>query len=105
MRRLSLCAGCGGYTTPPHARTEEDPLVFLSAPTGIVVERIRRRNRGFELQIDPGYYSAVNEAYEEYFDRYTGGKLRIPMDTWDFVKRPELFSELSRLIDEALARR
>lgn len=79
-------------------------LVFLSAPTDFVIERIQRRSREFELQVDLGYYSAVNEAYEEYFGGYTGGKLRVPMDQWDFVKRPELFSELSCLVDEALAR-
>lgn len=77
-------------------------LVFLSATTELVVDRIRGRNRAYELEIDPAYYATVNEAYEELFDGYSGNKLRVSMEEWDFVKEPALYDRLALLIDTAL---
>ncbi len=65
-------------------------MVFLSATTDLLVERIRERRRAFELEMDAGYYAAVNAAYEEAFKQYSGKKLLVPMDNWDFVKDPAL---------------
>lgn len=77
-------------------------MIFLSATTDLLVERIRARRRDFELGIDPAYYGLVNAAYEEYFTRYSGKKLRIPMDEWDFVKDRELYKRLALLVDGEL---
>jgi deoxyguanosine kinase len=74
-------------------------IVFLSAPTDLVMERICARRRDFELKIDSGYYGSVNTAYEEYFARYSGKKIVIPMDEWDFVNDPALYKRLSSLVD------
>lgn len=77
-------------------------IVFLSAPTDLLMERISARRRDFELGIDSGYYGSVNTAYEEYFTRYPGTKILIPMDEWDFVKDPALYKRLSSLVDVQL---
>jgi deoxyguanosine kinase len=77
-------------------------MIFLSATTNLLVERIRTRRRDFELEIDPAYYGLVNAAYEEYFTRYPGKKLRIPMDEWDFVKNPQLYERLASLVNGEL---
>ncbi len=77
-------------------------LVFLSAPTELVVDRIRARSRDYELEIDPAYYATVNAAYEQFFEGYSGDKLRVSMEEWDFVKEPELYDRLALLIDTAL---
>jgi deoxyguanosine kinase len=77
-------------------------IIFLSATTDLLVERIRGRRRDFELGIDPGYYAEVNAAYEEAFKRYPGKKLRMPMDEWDFVKDPTLYKTLTSLVDGEL---
>jgi deoxyadenosine/deoxycytidine kinase len=77
-------------------------MIFLSATTDLIIERIRRRRRDFELEIDPGYYAAVNAAYEELFKRYAGKKLRVPMDEWDFVEDPALYQRLASLADGEL---
>jgi deoxyguanosine kinase len=77
-------------------------MIFLSATTDLLVERIRARKRDFELEIDPAYYGLVNAAYEEYFGRYPGKKLRIAMNDWDFVKNPELYKRLASLVDGEL---
>jgi deoxyguanosine kinase len=78
-------------------------LVYLSARTDLILERIYERNRDFEAVVDPAYYARVNDAYDELFVRYTGKKLSIPMEEWDFVKRPSLYRELSALIESQLA--
>jgi deoxyadenosine/deoxycytidine kinase len=77
-------------------------MVYLAASTDLVVRRIRARRREFELEIDPAYYGLVNAAYEEYFVRYPGKKLRIIMEDWDFVKNPELYKRLASLVDGEL---
>lgn len=77
-------------------------MIFLSAKTDLVVKRIQERKRDFELEIDPGYYAAVNTAYEEFFERYSGKKLRVQMDTWDFVKQPALYKQLDLLVEGEL---
>jgi deoxyguanosine kinase len=77
-------------------------MVFLSATTDLLVERIWARKRDFELEVDPVYYAAVNAAYEEFFKGYSGKKLRVPMNEWDFVKDPALFSRLASLVNEEL---
>lgn len=77
-------------------------LIFLSATTDLLVQRIRARKRDFEVGIDPAYYGLVNATYEEYFRRYPGKKLQIPMDKWDFVKDPGLYKQLASLVDGEL---
>ena len=79
-------------------------MVYLAAPTGLVIDRIRMRSRDYELEIDHGYYAAVNGAYEELFESYQDDKIRISMEEWDFVKDPSLYDRLALMIDEALAR-
>src|SRR5262249_44292383 len=84
--------------TPP-----VDLLVCLSAPDDLILDRIRARQREFELQLDPDYYVRLNRLYEEHFQAYSGAKVLVRMDEFDFCKSPELFEELSTLIDRELA--
>jgi deoxyadenosine/deoxycytidine kinase len=74
-------------------------MIFLSATKDLLVERIRARDCDFGEKIDHEYYGSVNAAYERYFTRYPGKKMRIPMDEWDFVKDPSLYKRLASLID------
>jgi deoxyguanosine kinase len=69
-------------------------MVFLLASNDLIVERITQRRREFELNVDPDYFAKVNSAY--------GRKLCLPMSRWDFVRQPDLFGELSLLIDSQL---
>jgi deoxyguanosine kinase len=77
-------------------------LVYLSAKTDLIMERIYERNRDFESGVDPAYYELVNNAYDKLFLNYAGTKLRIPMEEWDFVKKPILYRDLSVLIERQL---
>jgi deoxyguanosine kinase len=77
-------------------------IIFLSSSTDLLLRRIRSRNRDFEMDIDAGYYASVNSAYEDFFSSYSGKKLSVPMDEWDFVTDPSLFDKLSLLADREL---
>lgn len=79
-----------------------DLLVYLSSSTELVLERIRERNRQFEVDADPAYYAKVNEAYDELFLRHSGKKISIQMEQWNFVKKPSLYEDLGGLIDREL---
>ena len=84
-------------------RTQREGLmVCLSASTELVLERISQRNRDFETTTDSAYFSRLNTVYVNFFKRYAGRKLHVPMDEWNFVEDPELVGRLSRLIDEEL---
>jgi deoxyadenosine/deoxycytidine kinase len=80
-----------------------DLLVLLSSSDDLLIRRIRERDRDFEQQVDADYYASINAAYEEFFSRYEGRKISIAMNDWDFVKKPELYSMLSKLVDRELA--
>ena len=75
-------------------------MICLSATTDLLIERVRLRKRDYELGVDHGYYAAVNAAYEEFFDKYSGPKLLLHMAEWDFVKDRRLYKQLSSQIDE-----
>jgi len=77
-------------------------LIFLSARTELLMERIRARKRDFELEIDPRYFAAVNTAYEEFFERYPAKKLRVPMDDCDFTGDESLYKRLASQVDREL---
>lgn len=78
-------------------------LIGLSATTELVIRRIKSRGRAFELDIDPSYYERLNSAYEKFFESYPGRKIIISMDEWDFVGNPNLYDDLSKMVDVALA--
>ncbi len=80
-----------------------DLIVYLSAPTNLLIERIRIRDRDFERNMQTDYYAAVNAAYELFFENLPGRKIRVPMEEWDFVQEPELYRRLSILVDNELA--
>jgi len=44
-----------------------DLIIYLTAPTGILMERIKKRGRGYEKHIDYDYLDSINESYRKYF--------------------------------------
>jgi deoxyadenosine/deoxycytidine kinase len=77
-------------------------MIFLSARTDLIIDRIRGRKRPFEMEIEPDYFARVNSAYELAIAKYPGKKLRLDMERWDFVRHPDLFEELNVLVDREL---
>lgn len=79
-------------------------IIYLSATTELLVKRIRSRNRDIEGGVDPLYCQKLNEAYEEFFARYSGKKLRVDMNEWNFAEDRSLFQRLSSLVDRELGK-
>ncbi len=80
-----------------------DLMVCLSVSNDLLLDRIRQRNREFEVSVDAGYYVSVNAAYEEAFKAYKGKKISINMDDWNFVTTPALYSKLNALVQAKVA--
>ena len=76
-----------------------DLVIFLQADTETLVQRIKKRGRPFEKEIDLDYIAAVNEAYNQYFFRYSRTPLLvINTSDIDFVNRREDLDDLIRQI-------
>jgi deoxyadenosine/deoxycytidine kinase len=54
-----------------------DLVVYLQAATPVLMERIRRRGRPYEHDMDPGYLEALNEAYNYFFFHYDATPLLV----------------------------
>ncbi|GIX31902.1 MAG: deoxyguanosine kinase/deoxyadenosine kinase [Porticoccaceae bacterium] len=54
-----------------------DLVIFLQAPTEVLLERIRRRGVPMEAAISPAYLEALNEAYTRFFLDYDEAPLLI----------------------------
>lgn len=81
-----------------------DLMICLSASDELIIDRIRLRHRDFELELAPDYYLRLNRIYENFFATYRGAKLIVPMDDYDFVESPQLFSVLSAKVDAGATR-
>ncbi len=63
---------------------KSDLIVYLKADHSVVMERIRRRDRSFERNMDPEYIRRLAEEYEVYFaepERYVGTTPVLTVDT------------------------
>ena len=76
-----------------------DLVIYLQSPPEVLQQRIRRRGRSFEREINRDYIEAVNEAYNRFFFSYDQTPLLI-INTADvdFVRKPEDFQDLVREI-------
>ena len=54
-----------------------DLVIYLQAPTDILLQRIQQRGVSFEQNIDPNYLNALNEAYTQFFHYYDAAPLLI----------------------------
>ena len=65
-----------------------DLVIFLQANTEALISRIKQRGRAFEKELSRDYIAAVNEAYNQFFFRYSETPLLvINTSDMDFVHR------------------
>ncbi|MBI5681979.1 MAG: deoxynucleoside kinase [Deltaproteobacteria bacterium] len=78
--------------------TKPDLVIFLQANTDILIERIRKRNKDYERNIEEGYLEELCEAYNNFFFYYTETPLLVVNTSdIDFVNSPD---DLSSLVKE-----
>ena len=76
-----------------------DIVVYLQASTDTLMERISKRNRSFERDMDRGYIERLNEAYNHYFFHYHDSPLLVVnTNRIDFVNQPDDFEDLMQRI-------
>jgi deoxyadenosine/deoxycytidine kinase len=76
-----------------------DVVVYLQATTEVLLERIARRARPFEREMDAGYIAELNEAYNHFFFHYADAPLLVVNTSGiDFVSHAEDFEDLMKRI-------
>ena len=76
-----------------------DLVVYLQAPTDVLLRRIRQRGRPEEARLAEDYLAEVNRAYNHYFFHYTQTPLLVVNTSEvDFVKRPDDVEDLIKQI-------
>lgn len=78
-----------------------DYIVFLQASPDVLMQRIEKRNRAMEQNMDPGYLKALIESYNRHFFNYSDCPvLTINTDSIDFVENESDLNELIKEIDQ-----
>jgi deoxyadenosine/deoxycytidine kinase len=76
-----------------------DLVIFLQADIDTLLRRIKRRGRPFEKELDSDYIAAVNEAYNQFFFRYSDTPLLvINTSDIDYVHRREDLDDLLKQV-------
>lgn len=76
-----------------------DIVVYLQAHPDTLMERIAKRNRPFERDMDKDYIARLNDAYNHYFFHYTDTPLLVVnTNAIDFVNQPDDYEDLVRRI-------
>ncbi|MCB1162439.1 MAG: deoxynucleoside kinase [Candidatus Krumholzibacteriia bacterium] len=74
-------------------------VIYLQASVESLLERIARRGRRMEKDIEPRYLATLSEAYNHYFFHYRESSLLVVnTDNVNFVAHPEHFEDLVRRI-------
>ena len=78
-----------------------DLVIYLQASDKVLLERIHRRSRDYEVGISERYVAELNRAYNYFFFHYTATPLLV-LDTSDidFVERVDDLNELVTQIDQ-----
>jgi deoxyguanosine kinase len=76
-----------------------DLVIYLQAPTQVLLDRIRTRGRTEERQLSEEYLSEVNRAYAHYFFHYSATPLLVVnTEDVDFAHREEDVTDLLRQV-------
>ena len=80
-----------------------DVLLYLSAPFEVTLERISRRDRVGESQLDVGFLRRIYDRYEEWAaDQSSIQLLRVDTAGVDYVNRPEDAAAIVRHVESML---
>ena len=80
-----------------------DLVVYLRAPTSVLLQRIAHRGRPYEREMDPAYIASLNDAYEEFFAAPRPWPV-LTLDTapLDFVNNSDDLRHVAERIQQAL---
>jgi deoxyguanosine kinase len=76
-----------------------DLVVYLQASVEVLMERIKKRGRGYEKSINKEYIHNLSQAYNHYFSHFSGGTLAIVnTDDVDFVNDKKVYKNIKDFI-------
>jgi deoxyadenosine/deoxycytidine kinase len=76
-----------------------DVVVYLQASTEMLLDRIAKRGRPYERDMDRAYIEALNEEYNRFFFHFAEAPLLVVnTNAIDFVNIPEDFEDLRKRI-------
>lgn len=79
---------------------QPDLIIYLKASTDTLMKRIMKRDRTYERNMEKSYIEQLNNAYNNFFDKYEGNKLIIETDNIDFINNDEDFNNILNIISE-----
>ena len=80
-----------------------DLIVYLRAPTDLLMRRIAQRGRVYEKQMERAYIQALNDAYDNFFNRHARTPLLvIEAEKYDFVHQPADLETVTAQVREKL---
>jgi deoxyguanosine kinase len=80
-----------------------DLMVYLRAPTDLLMQRIARRDRSYERQMERAYIDELNRVYDEFFaDHHASPVLTVEAEPLDFVANPDDLRAVTERIQSAL---
>ncbi len=81
-----------------------DLTVYLQASSPVLMERVRKRNLGFEKPIDTDYLDQLNEAFNYHFFHFVDTPLLVvKTDDIDFVENEDDFNNLVEIIRKPIS--
>jgi len=87
------------YSLLQESAPRPDLVVYLQAPTEVLVKRVHARGRPEESQLSEEYLSEVNRAYNHYFFHYTATPLLVVnTEGVDFAHSDEDIADLLKQI-------
>ncbi len=82
-----------------------DLLVYLQVSVDVAINRIKKRGRDFEQNVERAYWERLNEKYESYFSKYDHSPiLVINVDHLDFETSEDDLAYVILRINEALGK-
>jgi deoxyadenosine/deoxycytidine kinase len=80
-------------------------LVYLQVSVDVAINRIKKRGRDFEQNVERAYWERLNEKYESYFSKYDHSPiLVINVDHLDFETSEDDLAYVILRINEALGK-
>jgi deoxyadenosine/deoxycytidine kinase len=77
-----------------------DLIVYLQSSVGTLLNRIHKRGRDFEQQIDPDYLAQLNRLYDDWITDWTRCPvLTLQMDEMDFQHNQADFASITARLD------
>lgn len=82
-----------------------DLVVYLHAPLPVLLDRIQRRGRPYEADMDREYLGNLCRVYEELFARYQAPLVSVDTTDLDFATSDGALDLILRIVDERPTRR